>query len=397
MPEKKLLLVLAGIVSGTAVLYYQANAIPLFIAGFVLFRWTRFSSLVSYVIYSVIAVLVVFAGIVWACGCINGGFPSVDQVVEFMTERNGEFPEPSSFSKMAIKSVLGFGHDVFTANWTQTLAPVRDTLTPLVPGCLYNFEVANHAGVNLQIWTIFAPILLVPILFLLIRFLFVAAKHWTFSTPKKTTLFLTTWMLTMIAVVGTLSPGAFEAWIPMLVPVCALVTIFVVEPCYQAGKQKTLILFLVLFLCYNFVGGMILWYNPAGDSFLQKTTWMRQELDQDDTILLNEFDFRIVDYLCYHSNAQVAHLLGDDRVVLHRSSPQITMEPLEDFLQRHQQGDRRLFTMGDVLSPDPKIKECKEGERKLKHGLILAERLKGHETLVNTQAYGKTFELFQKQ
>ena len=87
-------------------------------------------------------------------------------------------------------------------------------------------------------------------------------------------------------IVGSIDPGGFEAWIPVLVPFAGLLTVLVIEPCYQLGKQKTLLLFLVLLLCYNFFGGMMVWRNTDGDQFFHKTEWVRNELTEKDMILL---------------------------------------------------------------------------------------------------------------
>ena len=106
---------------------------------------------------------------------------------------------------------------------------------------------------------------------------------------------------------------------------------------------------------------------------------------------MNEYDFRLVDYLSYYGNARVAHLAGDDQVVMHRSTPGIQTVSIEDFFNKHQQG--KLFVMGDVLSPTNEIIECRDGEQKFKAATELAKRLIDQSVLVNDHSYGKTFQI----
>jgi len=136
-------LVAAGILSGLSVLYYQPNVIVLFFATFVLFCSTQ--HFFSYVRYSIIGALVVIAGLVFSFMAINGNFPSIGELTDFVGERNGEFRDRPAIHIALVKFILAFGHDVFSAHWTRTLDPVRTTLDPFIPGCVYNFNVVVYA------------------------------------------------------------------------------------------------------------------------------------------------------------------------------------------------------------------------------------------------------------
>ena len=85
----------AGALSGLAVLFYQPNLIALFVAAAVMFC-TR-ALFVSFITYSVTGAVVVLSGLVAAYMSIEGSFPSPNQLVDFITDRNGEFREPPGF------------------------------------------------------------------------------------------------------------------------------------------------------------------------------------------------------------------------------------------------------------------------------------------------------------
>lgn len=381
----------AGICSGLAVSYYQPNAIALFIAAFILF--CSRSSFFSFIRYSVVGSMVVVAGIVASFMMINGGIPSPDDLFHFLSSRNHEFRGRPSIPVAVVKSVLAFGHDLYAAHWTRTLDPVRSTLDPLIPGCIYNFNVVVFAGKGIQYFTAIAAVLLVPIAVLFVRLHWLASKKWKLSRSNLRTWFLLGWLILMVLVVGTIDAGSFEAWIPTLVPFAGLLTVWVFEPCYQLGKKRTLIALLVLTFCYNFFGGAMIWRNTQGDLFLHKTAWIRQELTEDDTVLLNEFDYRMIDYLSYYSDARVVHLTGPDRITISRSHPDIHSITVDEFIASHKKDGFRLFVMDDVLKPPTEIKSCRYGEARFDAALELANRLNENAVLTDSGAFGKTFQI----
>jgi hypothetical protein len=277
------------------------------------------------------------------------------------------------------------------------LDPIRTTLDPYIPGCVYNFNVVVYAAKGIQYLTAIAAVLFIPVLAMFVRLHWIASRKWKIARPDNRTLFLIGWMGLMGLIVGTIDPGSFEAWIPLLVPFAALLTVFVIEPCCQMGKQRTLLVFLLLLLCYNFFGGVMIWRNSEGDYFFHKTAWMRRELTEQDTVLLNEFDYRIVDYLGYYSNARIVHLTGDDQVTIDRSHPGIHTVGLDEFLANNGTDQHRLFVMDDVLSPSPQIKSCRSGEGKFEAATELADRLEARAVLVDSGTFGKTFQIKQAE
>lgn len=381
----------AGILSGLAVLFYQPNIIVLFVATFILFCFS--SRFFSFVRYSVVGALVVVSGLVVSYLTIEGEFPAPNELVSFVTSRNGEFRARSPVHIALVKLILAFGHDVFSAHWTRTLDPVRTMLDPHIPGCVYNFNVVVYAGKGLQYLTAIAAVLFVPVLVMFARLHWIASRKWKIARPDNRALFLIGWMGLVGLTVGAIDPGSFEAWIPVLVPLAGLLTVFVIEPCCQMGKQRTVLLFLLMLFCYNFFGGIMIWRNSEGDYFFHKTAWIRQELTKQDTVLLNEFDYRIVDYLGYYSDARVVHLTDDDQVTIARSHPGIHTVSLDEFLAKYGTDQHRLFVMDDVLSPSPQIKSCKSGEEKFDAATELANRLEANAVLVDSGAFGKTFQI----
>jgi hypothetical protein len=385
----------AGILSGLAVLFYQPNIIVLFVATFILFcSSSRFYSFFRYV---VVGALVVVGGVVVSYLMIKGQVPVPSELVSFVTDRNGEFRGRPPVHIALVKFVLAFGHDVFSAHWTRTLDPIRTTLDPYIPGCVYNFNVVVYAAKGIQYLTAIAAVLFIPVLAMFVRLHWIASRKWKIARPDNRTLFLIGWMGLMGLIVGTIDPGSFEAWIPLLVPFAALLTVFVIEPCCQMGKQRALLVFLLLLLCYNFFGGVMIWRNSEGDYFFHKTAWMRRELTEQDTVLLNEFDYRIVDYLGYYSNARIVHLTGDDQVTIDRSHPGIHTVGLDEFLANNGTDQHRLFVMDDVLSPSPQIKSCRSGEGKFEAATELADRLEARAVLVDSGTFGKTFQIKQAE
>jgi len=384
-------LVAASILSGIAVLFYQPNIIVLFFATFILFCSS--SRFFSFVRYSVVGALVVVGGLVVSYLMIEGEVPGPSELVSFVTSRNGEFRSRPAIHLALIKFVLAFGHDLFSAHWTRTLDPVRTALDPHIPGCVYNFNVVVYAAKGIQYLTAIAAVLFIPVVAMFLRLNWIASRKWKITRPDNRTLFLIGWMSSLGLIVGTIDPGSFEAWIPVLVPFVGLLTVFVIEPCCQLGKQRTLIAFLLLVFCYNFFGGIMVWRNPQGDYFFHKTAWIRQELTEQDTVLLNAFDYRMVDYLGYYSDARIVHLTGADQVMIDRSHPEIHTVSVDEFLAEQSADQRRLFVMDDVLSPSPQIKSCRSGEEKFEAATALADRLKSHAVLVDSGTLGKTFQI----
>ena len=389
-------LVAAGVLSGLAVLFYQPNIIVLFVVAFCLFcSRSRFHSFAR---YSIVGAIVVVAGFVMAYMAINGNVPSFEELVGFVTSRNHEFRNQRTPVHIAlVKFVLAFGHDLFSAHWTRTIDPVRNTLDPHIPGCVYNFNVVAYAGKGIQSLTAIAAILFVPILIVFARIHLIAIRTWKWSRPNNRTFFLMCWLTLMGLIVGIVDPGSFEAWIPLLVPCAGLFTVLVIEPCYQMGKQRTLLVFLLLMLCYNFFGGAVIWRNTQGDYFFHQTAWIRQELTENDTVLLNEFDYRIVDYLHYYSNARVVHLNGDEHVTLDRSHPEITSMPLEEFLAEFGTSQRKLYVMCDVLTPNEQIRSCRCGEEKYAAAAKMADMIRERAVLVDSGTFGKTYQIKQAE
>ena len=156
---------------------------------------------------------------------IHEHVPSVADLGNFVGERNGEFRVHTDAHIAVVKSALAFGHDVFSAHWTRTLDPVRETLDPIIPGCVYNFNVVVYAGKGIQYLTAIAALLFVPALILFVRIHWIAARQWKLTRPSNRTFFLICWLGMMGLVVGIIDPGSFEAWIPLLVPFVGLITI----------------------------------------------------------------------------------------------------------------------------------------------------------------------------
>ena len=386
----------AGTLSGLAVLFYQPNIVILFIAAFVLF--CSKSRLLSFVQYSVAGAVVYIAGLVWSFMGAEEIMPSPD-LVSFVTSRSGEFRERPSIGVAFVKILLAFGHDVFSAHWTQTIDQVRNFLNPRVPGCVYNFQVVAHAGKGVQHFTAIAAILFLPMLFLFARIHWIAAWQWkslpakVSKRPSRPTLFLVAWLAIMGGIVALIDPGSFEAWIPILVPFSGLLTVMVIEPCYQLGRYKVVLVFLTVLLAYNFFGGMMIWRNSNGDQFLHQTAWIRAELSEEDTVLLSQFDYRLVDFLQYHSSARIVHLFGDNEVMVARCHPDIRTMPLDELLDQAASGKFRLFVLDDIISPSSDIKQCRGGEEKFVAAERLGKRLSEKAALVDASDFGKVYEI----
>jgi hypothetical protein len=146
-------------------------------------------------------------------------------------------------------------------------------------------------------------------------------------------------------------------------------------------------------LAYNFFGGMMIWRNPGGDQFLNKTAWIRTELTAEDTVLLSQFDYRLVDFLQYNSSARIVHLEGADDVMIARCHPDITTMPTEQLLRQAQNGKFRLFVLDDIISPTTDIKQCRSGEEKFAAAEALGKRLFDLAELVDENDFGKVYEI----
>ena len=80
-------------------------------------------------------------------------------------------------------------------------------------------------------------------------------------------------------------------------------------------------------------------------------------------------------------------------VSIDRADPKIKYISLDEFISQCEAEKTRLYTLGDVLSPTPDIKQCRLGDEKFNAAMKLADRLKENAVLVDESDSGDTFQI----
>jgi hypothetical protein len=371
----------AAALAGFAVLFYQPNAIPLFLALPVIFLYRNgFPRMIA---YGAIGGSVVLVGYVIAF-LVDGGRPlDVENLSSFVFSRFGEFAPASALLPAIAKSILALGHVIVSGNSIFGLQDIAAALYRVDPVDFYQERVfaASHVG---------APVVYLPLLTLLIIMtlgvytVLIAVRARRRPLFDRRLAFALAWFGLYALVVAGSSPGNYEAWTTTLPPLVILFAAFVVEPCVRAGQRTAPVALLAALVLHNAVGGIGMVYGTSGDYYRAKGAWLLQNATADDLVILST-DGGMRSFLCYAGGLH-AVLMSDRWGCVRRKE-----EDIPALVEATRRRGGRLFTFDDFFEP-PAWRPYREHER---HPEITAliESLRGTGRPVFQSDAGTTYQL----
>ncbi len=321
-----------GALSGLAVLYYQPNAIPLFLAFPLLLLRNGLGAAFVYCV----------AGSVVAAGGYLAGFLafwpaplSLAAFEQFLEQRAQEFMIPPlslrTIVVSAIRSVLALGHDVLSTNWVFGV-PYADRLVNRVfSGNRITEEVflARQAGV-----VVYLPLLVLPLLAAVAWRIARAARPYKLTTLRARPMpVILVWTVLTALVIGRLNPAGIEAWIVVLLPLTFLFAVLVAAPACERGQARYLVVLLAAVAVHNLAGGMALVHSQRSDLTHLRGEWVQYNAKAPD-LVIDAGDANIVESLRYWS---AAHILMVDISGL---------QVIADALARGHEPEQRVMSRG---------------------------------------------------
>lgn len=297
-----------GACAGAAVLFYQPNAIPLFLAFPFLLLKRGFGPVIAYCMTG---------GLVAAAGYITGFLaywpaePGREAFLAFMSQRSQEFMVPPLSPRIvavsAIKSVFALGHDMFSSNWVFGLPHADLLVQRIFSGNVINEEVftARQAGA-----LVYVPLFILPLL---------AGTAWrvgraawpltqaALCQPAMPVLW--GWVALVGLVNGRLNPAGIEAWIVILLPLTLIIASVVIAPACARLGPRTCALLLALLAAHNTVGGMALVANGKTDLTRLHGLWVIAQSRPGDLVVTVD-DVNLAEYLRYLGRADVLNVRG---------------------------------------------------------------------------------------
>jgi len=298
---------LLGAAAGVAVVVYQPDAIPLFLA-LPWLVWHR-HGLVAAAAYVLAGCAAAAAGYGLAYAAYWPDPLSVDGMRGFLAQRSDEFDVlPLSARNLVVslvRAVLAAGHDLVSANWAFGVAPLRALALRSFGGNALDEEIFLARAAGAWVWL---PLLLLPLLALALhRCWRAAAMPWRQRLASLRTgawPVLGLWLLLTALVILRLNPGGIEAWLVALLPLHLLLAPLLWGPaCARVGAGLPALCVLLLGL-HNAVGGMALVQSPAADLVRLRGDWLVQHAVPGDLIVVTG-DLPLTDALRWRSRADV--------------------------------------------------------------------------------------------
>lgn len=195
---------------------------------------------------------------------------------------------------------------------------------------------------------------------------------------KALAVLLLVWIGGYAAVMLLLEAGNPEMWI-MLLPAIWLLAALCCRP-LAAGRRGFAVLFaLLLLLCmHNWIGGMSLLQDEAGDYNRLKAGWVLERAGAGDRVLTAGNPVFIF-YMRYHCRGELVDLNTVDE------------SDMRGFLESLARGQGRVYLLGDLFNPPESIlQRFPDRRRRL---ALLARRLEPFVTRVHTNRFGGVFVL----
>jgi Protein of unknown function (DUF2723) len=372
-------LISAGVLAGLAVLFYQANAIPLFLALPVLFlRRGGFPRLIA---YGAAGGGMVLLGYVVAFLVDEARSLTIGTLYAFVFKRFGEFELDESLLSAIVKSVVALGHAIVSGNWVFGL-DIAAAVNEIVALVQYEERVfaASKAGVVLVYLPLFTLAMLVAVGAVTAS---IAVRAHRRPPLDRHLGFAFTWFGLYALVNGRLSPGSYEVWIMTLPPLIILFAAFVIEPCVRAGRRAAPTVLLAALVLHNAIGGIGILYGAGGDYHRAKGGWAIDNATADDLILLpvNE---GFGNFLCYVGGLRVVTTTNREGCLRHER------RNVSQLIEARRRSGGRIFVFDEFFDGPA---AWRASHRPDPEALALADRFRGTQQPVYRSDAGTTYRL----
>jgi hypothetical protein len=374
-----ILLTAGGAVAGLAALFYQANAIPLFLALPVLFLHR--GGFPRLIVYGAVGGGVLFLGYVFAFLLDEARPHTLGTLLTFIFRRFGEFHPDDGPVAAIVKSIVALGHAIVSGNWVFGL-DIAAELHERVGIAQYEERAfaASSAGVLL----IYIPLFtLAALLAVGIYTAMIAVRVRGRSPLDRRLAFALTWFGLYALVNGRLAPGEPSVWAMTLPPLIILFAAFVIEPCVRAGRCAAPLVLVAALALHNAIGGIGILYSSDGDYYRTKGAWVLDNATADDLIMMpvNE---GFADFLCYVGGLRVVKTGNREGCLRY--------EPLDvsQLVETTRRNGGRIFVFDEFFEGPA---AWTRGQRPDPEALALAERFRDGAQPVFRSDAGTTYRL----
>ncbi len=300
-----------GCLAGLTVLFYQPSAIPLLLVFpwlWVIKRQIRLAFL-----YGFSATLIIVAGYLAGFYLYWPDHSSLNDVRMFLAQRSEEFIIPTLTFEVFLRSILqsafALGHDILASHWVFGIDQLFEQIQHQLPRHDLHEErfLAEHMGR----WRYIAPITCVAALVAGALLLFRAGlswRRWQMSAPIAVTLL---WTLVNGAIVGRMNAAGVEAWISVLLPLALLFGVWIAETLTQTGRERWLLVTLLLFALHNGLSGIFWVYSDDYEFEKVRGDWAIAQTQKNDLVIVTD-QADLAEALRYHCAAEVVLMRGRD-------------------------------------------------------------------------------------
>lgn len=376
----------AALLAGAAVLYYQPNAIPLFLAIPVLFlARDRLAWLVA---YGAFGSAVVVLGYVVAYMVSKPDPLAPLAVIEFVASRSSKLSIKPLDTNLLVQSVISSGHMILSTNWIYGIDEFAAAVAKMQPWRPLKEEIYAAAQFRPFVYlpVIILPTVVAALLWALWRAIGAGVPH----PFNRRIAYCLVWLAVFAAVVGWLQPGGFESKILMLLPLAMLFAIYVVEPCVSSRRARAPAALLILTLLYNTFGGMGIVQSSKGDYLRAKAAWLIANATQDDLVVLIGKDARLEHFIRYAAGTRIIAMSGPARSRV-ASGERVGPNLLQFFIDETRERCGRVFVFDEFFTPSDEL--AVKAPKRYAFARDVAAEFSGRERLVFSNDAGQTYEI----
>lgn len=274
-----------GIIAGLAVLYYQANVIPLFVVMPVLFLLSRHTT--AFVAYAAAGSVVVVGGLLIAYAADLSGSASIQGFAAFLSRRSEEFPAPALELISLARAGSAILRDIISLNWLYGSYWGRELIIANAPAHAYYHEGYFFAADQSPWIARLAPVTFAATAYGLALLLIPSIRSSADRRPGRRPFiaFLIAWLLAHAVVVISLDPMEMEVWIIALVPIWALFAVTVSRSHLSPSKLMTASIVVLVMALHNFIGGLKIFSNSQSDLYLRQVDGILRTARKGDFVL----------------------------------------------------------------------------------------------------------------
>jgi hypothetical protein len=234
------------------------------------------------------------------------------------------------------KSMIGLGQDVTAGTFLVSYQAVAQRLRTAFPDktsdLLYAAERTDMVA------RILPPILLVLLGTLTIWLILAVRSRRSELADPRLVAGVAAWFVALFIVLAGRDPIAPEAWTLILPALWMIVASLLFERAHGPGARRLVVAVLAFLVALNFLGGIWIMGNKAGDYNWQRARWLLAHAHSEDVILTADSS-KFFRYLRYYSRADVQCLQG------------LSINQLQRLYESEVEQADHLYVTADVLRP----------------------------------------------